>query len=739
MSVIITQTIGTSTVMEHEEDNFMLEEMRTSVDPSTLKLTKWKVEPSVADIKEDLVAASSDHSANVARIDRYLDLLYTRGSALPKTRKGRSSVQPKLIRKQAEWRYSSLSEPFLSADNLFDAEPFTYEDRDAARQNALILNHQFNKRINKVKFINEFVRTAVNEGTVIMKLGWVYKDVEIEEELPIYDMVEDASPEGLQFIEQIIAEYESDPISFENHAENHIKEALQLTIQLGVPVIPMDTGETELVTRTKVIANHPTVEVCDYHNVIIDPSCQGDIDKANFVIYSFESSLAQLKEAGIYKNLDHILVNNESILSTPDTYNRNDRDSSFNFKDKLRKRIIVREYWGFRDIDGSGILTAIVASFVGDVMIRLEKNPFPDQKLPFVTVPYLPKARDIYGDPDAELLEDNQAIIGATMRGMIDIMGRSANGQQAVRKDALDVTNYQRFINGEDYEFNPGMHPNEVFYTHTWPEIPNSAQLMLQLQNNDAEALTGVKAFSNGISGQALGNTATGVRSALDATAKRDLDILRRLSKGLEQVGRKIISMNAEFLEEKEVIRITNEEFVTIDRNDLAGNFDIKLSISTAESDNQKAEELSFLLQTIGNSVDFGISKLLLTEIAELRKMPTLAKAIEQYEPQPDPLEEHRRQLEIQLLEAQIAQTMANAQQRGSTAMLNEAKVGTEQVKAGNLQSQTSKNVLDFVEQESGVKQERDIEKQQAQAAGNAQLEVIKAMLARQQNQRPSN
>ncbi len=38
---------------------------------------------------------------------------------------------------------------------------------------------------------------------------------------------------------------------------------------------------------------------------------------------------------------------------------------------------------------------------------------------------------------------------------MIDIMGRSANGQIGARKDALDITNRRKFLAGEDYEFNP--------------------------------------------------------------------------------------------------------------------------------------------------------------------------------------------------------------------------------------------------------------------------------------------
>ncbi len=44
------------------------------------------------------------------------------------------------------------------------------------------------------------------------------------------------------------------------------------------------------------------------------------------------------------------------------------------------------------------------------------------------------------------------------------------------------------------------------------------------------------------------------------------------------------------------------------------------------------------MLQTLGNNVDFGLTKLLLSDIAKLRKMPDLAKAIKSYDPQPDPI-----------------------------------------------------------------------------------------------------
>jgi hypothetical protein len=223
------------------------------------------------------------------------------------------------------------------------------------------------------------------------------------------------------------------------------------------------------------------------------------------------------------------------------------------------------------------------------------------------------------------------------------------------------------------------------------------------MQNNDAEALTGVKAFTQGISGQALGVTATGIRSALDATSKRELGILRRLSNGLNQIGRKVISMNAEFLEDEEIIRITNEEFISINRNDLGGKYDIKLNISTAEADEQKGSELAFMLQTMGNTMPGEMSQMVLADIAKLRKMPDLAKRIAEYQPQPDPMAQQKAQLEVALLQAQVQNETAKGQENAVDVELKTAKTETERAKARGMHSGADMSDLDFVEKESGV------------------------------------
>ena len=696
---------------------------------SNQSLTNWKNPPKLGDLKKDLLDAKPAHDTQKALVKTWLDNLNVEGNAKVKTAKGNSSIVPKLIRKQAEWRYPALSDPFLSTDDVFNVYPVSWEDKKAATQNQMLLNHQFNNKIDKVQFIDDYVRTAVDEGTVIVRIGWEFEEEEYVADFP--EVQYQINPEMGPMHEQLEQMRIESPATYELDVPEEMRTAHEMTMEQGIPIEPVILGYKKE-KRTRTVKNHPTVEVCNVNNVIIDPSCNGKIEDAGFVIYSFESSLSKLKKDSKYKNLDKIQVDGNSILNEPDHTPSN--DSNFNFNDKPRQLFVVYEYWGYWDIDGSGTVTPIVVTWVGNTIIRMEENPFPDKLLPFITVPYLPKRREVYGEPDGALLEDNQKIIGAVTRGMIDIMGKSANGQTGIRKDMLDTTNRRKFENGQDYEFNMTVDPRVGIFMHTYPEIPNSAQFMLQMQNMEAESLTGVRAFSSGVSGQALGDTAASFRGALDAASKRELAILRRLSNGMVKIGRKIISMNAEFLSEKEVVRVTNEEFQVVRRDDLAGQFDLKLSISTAEEDNNKAQELSFMLQTMGNNMDPTMSQMILADIAKLRKMPDLAKKIEAYQPQPDPMAQKKMELEIQLLEAQLQNEMAQSQERQANAQLNMAKVGTEQVKAGNIQSDTDLKNLDFVEQESGVKQERAKELHGEQARSQAQLKLMDRQFQKEDN-----
>lgn len=688
------------------------------------KLTGWAKEPTLAELKLDLENSKPVQSGHLARVQRWQDNFNVTGSAaIPKIR-GRSSIQPKLIRKHAEWRYPALSEPFLSNGKVFTIKPRSWEDTAAARQNELVLNWQFDNKLNAVHFVDQFVHTCVDEGTVAVRVGWELETKTVKVKVPVYGYFPVTDPQEAQGLLQLAQAAVTNPALLQNETPERA-ESVRYSQEKGAPFRAV---QLELVEREQeeVLKNQPTVEVIDIRNLYVDPSCNGDPEKALFMAYSFEITRGELERDKRYKNLDHVDFG-RSVLSEPD--HSTNTPSEFNFTDKARQKLVVFEYWGYYDIEGNGHLTPIVASWVGDVMVRLEQNPFPDGKPPFVIVPYLAVKKSIYGEPDGELLEENQRIQGAVTRGMIDIMARSANGQRGMAKSMLDAVNKRRFDAGLDYEFNPNVHPSNGVVEHKFPEIPQTAMMMAQQQNAEAQALTGTKTYDEGLTGASLGPTAAGAKAVGVATGQREMSILRRLAKGMAQIGTKIVAMNQEFMSEEEVIRLTNDEFVKVRRDELHGNFDLRVDIATAEEDSAKANDLSFMLQTIGPLGDVSLNKIVLEEIATLRRMPELARKIREYAPQPDPLEQELKQLEIEKLKAEVAKLHADAQKALADAATAGLDTDLTAAKTRKTNAEADSLDRDFVAKETGLDHQRDLEKIERQAEANQDLAVTNAIL----------
>ena len=676
-------------------------------DPNTNKdisSDKWKNPPTIEQLKYDIEQAMTTHNEHLSNLDKWSNLI--NGRLTKDIEKGRSKIQPKVVRKYGEWRYPSLENPFLSSPDLFDVNPATHLDVEAARQNALILNKQFSVDINRVSFINSYVRAAVNTGTVIVKVSWEEKVGVVDEikEVPVY--AKDETERTTFIYNQVQQGVLTEPL------------ARQL-LASGKNVV---VGSEKVLEKVeKVIVNRPVLEVKDSALIIIDPTCRGDINKANFIVDVFTTDLSTLKQDGRYKNLDKINIDEYDILAD-DIDMQLIQVDTFQYDDNARKKIIVKEYWGYWDINNTGTVEPIIASFVGDVLIRLEKNSYPDGKLPFVIVKYLPSPDlySVYGDPDAALLEDNQEVTGAITRGIIDLASRTANAQKGIARGLLDSANMQRFKSGQDFVYNPipGGFDYNCIQT-TFPEVPRGAVELLAMQSKEAESQTGVIPFaSNGINSQSLGASATGIKSALDATAKREASILQRLSQGLIEIGKKIISLNSILLTDEEIIRITDEEFVTISRATLAGSFDLRITISTAEEDNAKAQELAFMLQTIGNNTSFDIVKLILVEIANLRKLPGLAQAVKDYQPQPDPMQQEINRLQVELLKAQIREIEVKSDENMVDMELKGYKAEVERARARSLNSDSDRKDLDFMEQLTGLNQERELERIKMKSKG---------------------
>lgn len=613
---------------------------------------------------------------------------------------GRSKLVSRDIKKQSEWQHAALIEPFVSTPDIIKANPVTSEDAEIAPKIEVLLNTQFCRQFSRYNFMTKALKVLDQEGTVVIRTGWEYEEkvVEVQEDREI------PNPDYQRAIEAIN----------QGMADPNILQGIKPTLITKVRV-----------RKTKPVKNHPTAMVCRNEDIFIDPTCQDDMDKCQFVIYRYETDMTTLKQAGIYKNLDKIKIPT-GLTGTNDTEYITEDSTSFRFSDTARKKIVVHEYWGNYDINGDDIAEPIVCTWIDNTIIRLEDNPFPDKKPPFLIVPFSAIPFKLYGESNAELLSDIQKIKTAIYRGFIDNMALSNNGQKGIKKGSLDEYNKQRFLNGENFEFN---HYASDFFIGNFNELPSSIFNVLTLMNNEAESITGVASFNTGINGNALGSTATSIRGAIDSASTRRLNIVRNISENLvKPLLRKWLAYDAMFLDEESQYRITNDTFVYLKRDDLGANIDIDLSISTSDDNRAKAQELAFVLQTVGPSEDPRLRKILMAQIAQLYRMPDLAKMIMDYKPEPDPMAEQMQQLQMQLLQAEIANTQAKASENTVDQDVKRAKVQTELAKAKNLNSMADKTDLDYVHQYSGIKEKEALQRQQLQNQFNIDRETLKLL-----------
>ena len=601
--------------------------------------------------------------------------------------KGKSRIVPKVAKRQQAWAHPSLKEPFVSTPNLVRFSPITADDVQAARQNELLLNTQFCRQFDRYNFITKALKVLEVDATVFVQTGWEYEEKEVEEEV----------------------------------------EVIAIDANTGARYV---TTETQKITVP--VVNKPTARVCRSEDIFPDPTCEDDLTKAQFVVYRYETDLSTLRKDGRYKNLDKVM---QSLSDEEDPDYINPDTTYFKFEDTARKKILVHEYWGNYDINEDGIAEPIVCVWVNNVIIRLEDNPYPDKKIPFLSCPAESVPFKLYGENDIDNIEDQQKVITAVTRGIINNMAASNNGQTGIRKGALDPVQKKRMLDGKDFEFNGT--PNDI-WQGSYNQIPASAFNMLQLMNGEVDSLTGTKGFSGGISGGSLGSSATAARGVLDATAVRRLDKVRNIAENLiKPLIRKWMDYNSEFLSDEEVIRTTENEHVAIRKSDLEGRLDVDIEISTPEDDTAKRNELGFLLQTMGPNLPFEMTQMILGEIARLNRMPKLEKDIKAYKPQPNPQEEELKKLQAQKLQMDMAKTKAEIQKIFTESIENkEGDLAKKQAQAELLRAQadllgSKKDMedLNFVKTDNKENEQFQLEKLKMEQQHKAEMEALKAKM----------
>jgi len=609
--------------------------------------------------------------------------------------KGKATVVSRDIKKSSLWQHASVIDPFVNNENIIDTVPVTHSDKETAEQAGLLLNYQFCRDFDRYNFVSDSFKVLQREGTVIGRVSWEFEEEEQLVDVPVMGLVPVQDP----------------------------AKAQQMQAQ-GIPTYEQGQVGTSQELQMVTIINRPRVEIVRNSMLWIDPTAERSIDDAKFVVYKYKSSLSQLRQEGIYKNLDEIVVDGEMIWDEDTPYYK---DDSFTFSDKPRQELEVVEYWGNFDMNEDGIAEPVVCTWVGDTIIRMEENPYPDGKMPFVSCAYDSSPYSIYGVSQGDTISTDQKIKTGIKRAILDTLDASTNGQRGIKKGALDIANKRKFDKGDNFEY---LGTAGDMWEGKFNAIPTDVLNFYNIVDSDIQSLTGVRPFGGSNGPGNLNHGTAGVNSSMDAAARRETDISRNYKENfLIPILRKWYSMDAEWMEEDQIIRVTDEEFVAIKPDDLQGRIDISMNVSTQEVENEKSNNLSFMLQTMAQSLPFDLTKILLAEQASLKGMPELAKKIEEFQQQPDPLEQQMKQLEIQKLQSEIDERNSRVGENHVDSRLKEAKAVNEEAKARKSQSDADMVDLDFLRKQDGSERKEKLDDDRYNQNAKMEQEDQKAAL----------
>ena len=564
---------------------------------------------------------------------------------------GHSQVVVKDIKKAVEWFLPNAVEPFVSKGRIVRLQGITPDDVQRATIAERLLNYQFVRNFNRYEFIYDMFKVGATEGTTIIKCGWDYEeDVKVEK------------------------------------LESWTDEQLAVLEQDGVEIEIDDNGVAKL-TKRKVLKNNPTAKIVKNGRFFIDPTADS-IKNADYTVEEDDvtfSSLREMEEAGVYKNIDKLLDTAHELSDSSLESSRDQRgdERGYNVRDYQNddaslKKVTVYEYWGNLDIDDTGIAVPIVLTWVGNTVIRFEKNPYPDNEKPYVATPFTKTPFMFWGDALSEFISDGQFIRSGIMRAMLDNVSQSNNGFKFFKKGSLDPLNKKKLVSGIGgvIEVN-GDHSD--MWDGAFNQMPQTIFAMFEMIQRENESLSGISNIAQGLDSRAL-NSATASSIAQSSGQKRMMEIIRRYSELVKELMRKWISYNKVYLSDNEVMRIAGD-FIEFTRDDIDGSYDIDITVGVDGVEENKANQMTMLMQQISGlagNVDPTVIHNLLAKLSDIWGFPDIAQKLENYQPpQPDPMQQQIAQLEVEKLQAEIEkiksethENMADANNTNVTAKL---------------------------------------------------------------------
>ncbi len=485
---------------------------------------------------------------------------------------GRSGAISSDVFDTVEGMLPDLLEVFVSTDKAVVFEPVGPDDEESAKQVTQACNHVFYKSNNGFLTLYEAIKDGLLLKTGAIRWWWdesrvVNFNVYTADEMQIAAFLT-ANPDA-QVVEQ--SDAEPDPQIVQQYAMQGMQAPRRLRVKIKT---------VSKKGKVKIASIPPDeLEITPRHDSLL-------LDTCPYVAYVTERTLSEIRDMGFdVDESDISAAQNES--TTQDRQLRDELNSSGDWRtdndiDPSMQRGYLRDEYVLVDFDGDGIAER-------RRILRLGQRILENRECSHVPIaiwtPYI-LPHQAHGLSPADLVSDVQKISTDTLRQQIDNLALANNQETIVLTDSQgnpmadldDLLN--RRVGGILREKTQGaIRP----YVERWQGI--EAMPMVEMLQGMKENRTGYTRYSQGLDGDSLNKTATGITKVMNASQKRQKLMGRIIAEAmLAPTFQGIFKTLTDYCIEKLSFRL-NGKFVQFDPQEWRDQYDMTINVGIGQGD----------------------------------------------------------------------------------------------------------------------------------------------------------
>lgn len=494
------------------------------------------------------------------------------------------------VKTSCQWILTGLMEAFCGTDAPLSVKGVNVDDDEVASKVQELVRYQLEKKNDWYHFCQTELSYALSQNFCVAKVWWKRE----EERKPMQFMLDLNDMTQILGLMEGIGGGNIDNLKFED-----IDGAPDLT-KVSYDLV-------------KVKSNHPVVEYVPTSELRYTPDAP-DLQDCKFVAHRKVvrgSYLKQREKDGVYQNIDKALEEYTSGNTEPTTLDYiNDRDRADKAKrpndnDNASKEVELYEAYMQVDWNNDGIYENIIVHAVGDQLISVAENDYGFPPFFVCSAIYDPNAvfnRDSFTD----MLEQQQDLKTAVMRQIITNVAKNNSPRIFVNERMVDM---DALFNNEEIIPVQG-DPNTALVNP--PSLPLSSISMevINYAQTEIESQSGSTRYNQGLDSNSLNNTATGITAILGMAEKRNKMTARSIAeKFFIPMYKFIILLNQKYLEEEQMIRLTNKT-LSIKKEDL--DIDYDLIVNVGQGAGTREAQIQYLLMVLNQIypqlANFGIA-----------------------------------------------------------------------------------------------------------------------------------